>query len=81
MLAGDGTAARPTLNNVRGARMSRIRWLIPTHLALAARAAKRDVRRGTADLLVAATADAHGLTLLTRDERLARLPGLTAELV
>jgi predicted nucleic acid-binding protein len=50
-------------------------------LALAARAARRDVRRGTADLLIAATADTHGLTLLTRDEKLARLPGLDAELV
>jgi predicted nucleic acid-binding protein len=50
-------------------------------LALAARSAKRDVRRGTADLLIAATADTHGLTLLTRDEKLARLPDLDAELV
>lgn len=50
-------------------------------LAVAARTAKRDVRRGTADLLIAATADAHGLTLLTRDEKLARLPGLDAQLV
>lgn len=50
-------------------------------LALAARSAKRDVRRGTADLLIAATADAHGLTLLTRDEKLARLSGLDAQLV
>ena len=50
-------------------------------LALAARNAKRDVRRGTADLLIAATADTHGLTLLTRDEKLARLPGLNAQLV
>jgi predicted nucleic acid-binding protein len=50
-------------------------------LALVARAAKRDVRRGTADLLIAATAEAHGLTLLTRDEKLARLRGLDAELV
>lgn len=50
-------------------------------LALAALSAKRDVRRGTADLLIAATADAHGLILLTRDEELARLPGLDAQLV
>lgn len=50
-------------------------------LALAARKARRDVRRGTADLLIAATAVAHGLTLLTRDEKLARLPDLHAELV
>lgn len=50
-------------------------------LAIAARRARRDVRRGTADLLIAATAEAHGLTLLTRDEKLARLPGLDAELV
>jgi predicted nucleic acid-binding protein len=50
-------------------------------LSLAARTANRDVRRGTADLLIAATADTHGLTLLTRDEKLARLPGLAAELV
>jgi predicted nucleic acid-binding protein len=50
-------------------------------LALAARTTGRDVRRGTADLLIAATADAHGLTLLTRDEKLARLPGLDVELV
>ena len=50
-------------------------------LALLAREARRDVRRGTADLLIAATADAHGLTLLTRDEKLACLPGLHAELV
>ena len=50
-------------------------------LALAARAAKRDVRRGTADLLIAATAEAHGLTLLTRDAKLARLPGLDAQLI
>ena len=50
-------------------------------LALVARRARRDVRRGAADLLIAATADAHGLTLLTRDEKLARLPGLHAELV
>jgi predicted nucleic acid-binding protein len=50
-------------------------------LAAAAKAAKRDVRRGTADLLIAATAETHGLTLLTRDEQLARLPGLDAELV
>jgi len=50
-------------------------------LALAARSAKRDVRRGTADLLIAATADTHGLTLFTRDEKLARLPGLDAQLV
>jgi len=50
-------------------------------LAMAARSARRDVRRGTADLLIAATAETHGLTLLTRDERLARLPGLDAELV
>ena len=50
-------------------------------LAVAARAAKRDVRRGTADLLIAATAVAHGLTLLTRDEKLSRLPGVDVELV
>ncbi len=50
-------------------------------LARAARAAKRDVRRGTADLLIAATAEAHRLTLLTRDEKLSRLPGLSVELV
>jgi toxin FitB len=50
-------------------------------LALAARAARRDVRCGTADLLIAATAATHGLTLLTRDEKLARLPGLDVELV
>lgn len=50
-------------------------------LAIAARDARRDVRRGTADLLIAATAEAHGLTLLTRDEKLARLPSLDAELV
>jgi predicted nucleic acid-binding protein len=50
-------------------------------LAIAARSARRDVRRGTADLLIAATAETHGLTLLTRDEKLARLPGLDAELV
>lgn len=50
-------------------------------LALTARKARRDVRRGTADLLIAATADAHGLTLLTRDAKLARLPDLHAELV
>ena len=50
-------------------------------LAVAARTARRDVRRGTADLLIAATAETHGLTLLTRDEKLARLPGLDAELV
>ncbi len=50
-------------------------------LAIAAKTAGRDVRRGTADLLIAATAETHGLTLLTRDERLARLPGLRAELV
>ena len=50
-------------------------------LALAARTARRDVRRGTADLLIAATAETHGLTLLTRDEKLARLPGLDVELV
>ena len=50
-------------------------------LALVARRARRDVRRGAGDLLIAATADAHGLTLLTRDEKLARLPGLHAELV
>jgi toxin FitB len=50
-------------------------------LAVAARAAKRDVRRGTDDLLIAATAAAHELTLLTRDVKLARLPDLDAELV
>ena len=50
-------------------------------LALAARTVGRDVRRGSADLLIAATAEAHGLTLLTRDEQLARLPGLDANLV
>jgi predicted nucleic acid-binding protein len=50
-------------------------------LALVARSAKRDVRRGTAHLLIAATADTHDLTLLTRDEKLARLPGLNAQLV
>ena len=50
-------------------------------LAVAARAAERDVRRGTADLLIAATAAAHGLTLLTRDEKLSRLPGVDVELV
>ena len=50
-------------------------------LAHVARRARRDVRRSTADLLIAATADAHGLTLLTRDEKLARLPDLRAELV
>lgn len=50
-------------------------------VALAARAARRDVRRGTADLLIAATAETYGLTLLTRDEKLARLPGLDAQLV
>lgn len=50
-------------------------------LALAARTAGRDVRRGTADLLIAATAQTHGLTLLTRDEKLARLPGLDVDLV
>jgi predicted nucleic acid-binding protein len=37
-------------------------------LALAARTARRDARRGTADLLIAATAETHGLALLTRDE-------------
>jgi predicted nucleic acid-binding protein len=46
-------------------------------LALAARAARRE----TADLLIAATADTHGLTQLTRGENLTRLPGLDAELV
>jgi predicted nucleic acid-binding protein len=50
-------------------------------LAVAARAAKRDVRRGTDDLLIAATAAARELTLLTRDVKLARLPDLDAELV
>lgn len=50
-------------------------------LASAARRARRDVRGGTADLLIAATAEAHGLTLLTRDEKLARLPGIDADLV
>jgi predicted nucleic acid-binding protein len=50
-------------------------------LAVAARTARRDVRRGTADLLIAATAETHDLTLLTRDEKLARLSGLDAELV
>jgi predicted nucleic acid-binding protein len=50
-------------------------------LTLAARTARRDVRSGTADLLIAATAETHGLTVLTRDAKLARLPGLDAELV
>jgi predicted nucleic acid-binding protein len=50
-------------------------------LAVAARGAGRDVRRGTADLLIAATAAAHRLTLVTRDEKLSRLPGLAVELV
>lgn len=33
------------------------------------------------DLWIAATAQAHGLTLLTRDAQLARLPGIDADLV
>lgn len=49
-------------------------------LARIAAGAGRDVRRGTADLLIAATAEAHGLELVTEDESLARLPGLRARL-
>ncbi len=41
----------------------------------------RDVRRHLADLLIAATAAAHGLPLLTRDRQLAATPGVTTVLV
>lgn len=41
----------------------------------------RDVRRHLADLLIAATAAAHGLLLLTRDRQLDATPGLETVLV
>lgn len=50
-------------------------------LAAAARQEGRAVRRQLADLLIAATAAAHGLHLYTRDERQAALPGIDAVLV
>lgn len=43
--------------------------------------AGRDVRRHLADLLIAATAAAHGLQLLTRDRKLGALPGVATALV
>ena len=41
----------------------------------------RDVRRHMADLLIAATAAAHGLPLLTRDRQLTATPGVATVLV
>ncbi len=41
----------------------------------------RNVRRHLADLLIAATAAAHGLLLLTRDHRLDATPGVETRLV
>lgn len=41
----------------------------------------RDVRRHLADLLIAATAAAHGLLLITRDRALGATPGLHARVV
>lgn len=41
----------------------------------------RDVRRHLADLLIAATAAAHGLLLLTRDRQLGATPGVETALV
>ena len=41
----------------------------------------RDTRRHLADLLIAATAAAHGLVLLTRDRRLDATPGVDSVLV
>lgn len=41
----------------------------------------RDVRRHLADLLIAATAAAHGLLLITRDRKLGATPGLRAKVV
>ena len=46
-----------------------------------AAAGGRDVRRHLADLLIAATAAAHGLALLTRDRQLAATPGVETVLV
>jgi len=43
--------------------------------------AGRDVRRHLADLLIAATAAAHGLLLLTRDRQLHATPGVETLLV
>lgn len=43
--------------------------------------AGRDVRRHLADLLIAATAAAHGLPLLTRDRQLDATPGVETVLV
>ncbi len=43
--------------------------------------AGRDGRRHLADLLIAATAAAYGLLLLTRDRRLDALPGVATALV
>ena len=41
----------------------------------------RDIRRSLADLLIAATAAAHGLLLLTRDRQLDATPGVETTLV
>ena len=41
----------------------------------------RDVRRRLADLLIAATAAAHGLLLITRDRELGATPGLDTRVV
>jgi predicted nucleic acid-binding protein len=41
----------------------------------------RDVRRHLADLLIAATAAAHGLLLITRDRALGATPGLDSRVV
>ncbi len=41
----------------------------------------RDVRRHLADLLIAATAAAHGLLLITRDRGLGATPGLYSRVV
>lgn len=50
-------------------------------LAAVTRREGGEVRRQLADLLIAATAAAHGLRLYTRDERQAAMPGIDAVLV
>ncbi len=89
-----GVLAAPTAE--RAARLAVLAYAERTFRALAvdervapeygrisqeAAGAGRDVRRHLADLLIAATAAAHGLLLLTRDRQLDATPGVETLLV
>jgi predicted nucleic acid-binding protein len=85
--AGVELARDPETRSVRMRRLTAVVSTIPTlpiDVATAARygALRRTAGRGPSnDLWIAATAHARGLTLLTRDEPLSRVPGLRVELL